>query len=264
MALNASGPIILGGSTVGQSINLELGLSATAQISLDDAVVRTLAGVPSGTIIMPTNFWGKSSGYSLVVGTRAPTLNASTGASPYPPTGWTSIQDGDVDDAAVSTTIPTFYFNGTAYTTAYIGSNTYITFGGGSSNYSGLSSVTPALDKIMMQAADNSYQRVAYKTSANYTQIRYEGNSTTSGTIGSPGVVYEATFFNSAYTNGVPWVEILIGIFNRTGGISGIYTSGGTNLGTFNPIANQSYVLVGNNATGTSFTVYTGSYVNYS
>ena len=61
MALNASGPIILGGSTVGQSINLELGLGATVQISLDDAAVRTLAGKPSGTIIMPTDFWGKSS-----------------------------------------------------------------------------------------------------------------------------------------------------------------------------------------------------------
>ena len=200
--------------------------------------------------------------YSLVATGRTP-FYGSAGATTWPPTGWTSIQDGSVDDGSVSTTIPTFYFNGTAYTVAYIGSNTYITFGGGSSNYSGLSSTNPALDKIMMQATDNSYQRVAYKTSANYTQIRYEGAASTSGTPGSPGIVYEATFFNSAYTNGVPWVEILIGIFNRTGGISGIYTSGGTNLGTFNPAANQSYVLVGNNATGTSFTVNTGYCVNY-
>jgi hypothetical protein len=60
MTLNASGPISLGGSTTGESINLELGLSATAQISLNDTAVRTLAGVASGAITVPTDFYGKS------------------------------------------------------------------------------------------------------------------------------------------------------------------------------------------------------------
>ena len=61
MALNPSGAISLAGPVAGQSIALELGLSPTAVISLNDTAVRTLAGVPSGAIIMPTNFWGKSS-----------------------------------------------------------------------------------------------------------------------------------------------------------------------------------------------------------
>jgi hypothetical protein len=200
--------------------------------------------------------------YSLVAATRAPFLG-NFGAVTWPPTGWTILQNSSIDDSWVQVTIPTFYFNSTAYTDAYIGSNTYITFGGGSGNFSGLSAVDPPYNKIMMQASDNSYQRVAYKTSANYTQIRYEGAAATSGTPGSPGIVYEATFFNSASTGGVPWVEILIGSFSRTGGVSGIYTSSGTTLGTFNPAANQSYVLRGNNAAGTSFTVYTGYCVNY-
>lgn len=61
MALNGSGPISLGGSTSGQSVNLELGNSATAQISFNDADVRTLTGTSAGTaLIMPTNFYGKS------------------------------------------------------------------------------------------------------------------------------------------------------------------------------------------------------------
>lgn len=60
MTLNASGPISLGGSTTGQSIALEIGQSATGQISLNDANVRTLAGVSSGAITIPTNFYGKS------------------------------------------------------------------------------------------------------------------------------------------------------------------------------------------------------------
>ena len=60
MALNGSGPISLAGSTAGQSIAVELGLSPTGTIGLNTASVRTLAGVPSGAIVMPTNFYGKS------------------------------------------------------------------------------------------------------------------------------------------------------------------------------------------------------------
>jgi hypothetical protein len=60
MTLNSSGPISLGGSTAGQSINLELSKSATATVSLNDTDVRTLAGVASGAIVMPTDFYGKS------------------------------------------------------------------------------------------------------------------------------------------------------------------------------------------------------------
>jgi len=59
MALNSSGPISLGGSTVGQSINLELGQSATAQASMNATNFRTLAGVASGQISI-SNFYGKS------------------------------------------------------------------------------------------------------------------------------------------------------------------------------------------------------------
>ena len=65
MALNGSGPISLAGSTAGQSIALELGRSATTLTSLNEAAVRTLAGVPSGAIIMPTNFYGKANTISV-------------------------------------------------------------------------------------------------------------------------------------------------------------------------------------------------------
>lgn len=61
MALNGSGPISLIGATAGQSIQQELGLSG--QISLLDSAVRTLAGVPTGSVTMPTNFYGKSSAF---------------------------------------------------------------------------------------------------------------------------------------------------------------------------------------------------------
>lgn len=61
MALNTSGAISLAGATTGESIAVELGQSASGVISLNDTNVRSLAQVPSGAIIMPTNFYGKSS-----------------------------------------------------------------------------------------------------------------------------------------------------------------------------------------------------------
>jgi hypothetical protein len=47
MALNNSGPLSFGGATAGQSINLELGVSATAEASINSSAFRTLAGVSS-------------------------------------------------------------------------------------------------------------------------------------------------------------------------------------------------------------------------
>lgn len=59
MPLNSSGAISIGGSTTGQSINLELGRSATATSSLGETALRNLAGVASGAISL-SSFYGKS------------------------------------------------------------------------------------------------------------------------------------------------------------------------------------------------------------
>ena len=69
MALNSSGPISLAGTTAGVSIEIENGGNGTTQISLNDTAVRTLAGVttPGSTIIMPTNFYGKSNQFTYTV-----------------------------------------------------------------------------------------------------------------------------------------------------------------------------------------------------
>jgi hypothetical protein len=65
MPLNLSGPISLGGSTLGESIALQLSLAPTGTISLNDVAVRTLAEVPTGAITMPDNFYGKPAGFSF-------------------------------------------------------------------------------------------------------------------------------------------------------------------------------------------------------
>jgi len=59
MALNPSGVMSIGGTTVGASINLELNLSATANSSIGQANFRSLANKPSGQISL-SDFYGKS------------------------------------------------------------------------------------------------------------------------------------------------------------------------------------------------------------
>lgn len=61
MALNTSGVLSIGGTTVGQSINLELGKAQNATSGLADTDLRNLAGVTSGTISM-NDFYGASAG----------------------------------------------------------------------------------------------------------------------------------------------------------------------------------------------------------
>ena len=100
---------------------------------------------------------------AVYLGNYAPSLGNAT-ALVWTPGGWQSLQNGNVDDNFVNVPIISTTFFGTARNTAYVGSNAYITFGGGSSSYSGLTTTNPPYDKFMFNAADRSYQRVAYTT----------------------------------------------------------------------------------------------------
>ena len=72
-------------------VNVELGLSGTATISLNDAAVRTLFGVPSGQISMSqgygkANFWKNSLTKGFFAGGQspaAPTLSATADRTTY-------------------------------------------------------------------------------------------------------------------------------------------------------------------------------------
>lgn len=97
-------------------------------------------------------------------GSLAPSLGAGAYASTWPPVGWTSLQNANVDDNFVTVPISSTIIMGTSRTNAYVGSNAYITFGSGSTSFSSLSTTNPALDKFMFNAGDRSYQRVAYIT----------------------------------------------------------------------------------------------------
>lgn len=262
----ATGSFNISGST--GTITLNIAADATTEGTESFQVqVRTIStsgtviGTSSTVTINDTSLAPVQPGY-VTLGSKAPTFNAGA-SSVHPPAGWTSLQNSSVDDNFVSFTSPfSITINGTAYTTHFMGSNTYITWGTGRTEYNGLSASNPPQNKLMMGASDNSYQRVSTFTSGtSYTRVRYEGNGSASGTVGSPGIVLEITFFNPANYGGVPVIEVLGGLHNRLGGISGIATTSAFML-SWTTAANSAYVLVGN-ATGTAWTRYLG-FVNNS
>ena len=137
----------------------------------------------------------------------------------------TTVSSGGNDDGFFEVDIPfNINYHGQTYTKVYVGTNNYLTFGSGSASLNNFSKTSPTLHKIMMQAGDNSVQRIfhgAVGTSPNRTFIvRSEGTNATSGTVGSPNMVYEATFYEA-----IPGqIDIQIGTMARTDGFSGAYS----------------------------------------
>jgi hypothetical protein len=99
MALNSSGVISIGGSTVGQSINLELIRSATTQSNLNESALRTLAGKASGAIAL-SDFYGKGITLNNQTVVRSTNFGTTAVASITYTTGGdvNSSVSGDVDD----------------------------------------------------------------------------------------------------------------------------------------------------------------------
>ena len=81
MTMVSSGPISIGGNAttggLNQSINIELGRSATATSSLNESALRTLAGVPSGAISL-SNFYGKANQFAFTISSNQTNANLRT------------------------------------------------------------------------------------------------------------------------------------------------------------------------------------------
>lgn len=159
-----------------------------------------------------------SSGVGTVTSISSSLLGAASLTSSTLPTVGTN------DDGYWALTLPfNIQFIGITTNIIYPGTNSYITFGGGSSAYSSLGFANPNLSKIMISSADNSCQRIYYGTEGvapNRTyRIRYEGTNNFLGSLGSPNMVYEATF----YENSPSQIDIQIGSNARV--ISSQFTS---------------------------------------
>ena len=120
---------------------------------------------------------------------------------------------GSNDDGYWTLSLPfNISYLGTTYSTIYPSTNFYLTFGGGSTVWSGVSITNPALPKIMWCAKDNSVQRIYYGTEGvapnRRFRIRQEGTSSTGGTVGSPSMVCEWTFYENAPSQ----IDLQVGI----------------------------------------------------
>lgn len=184
MALNSSGAISLGGSTIGQSVQLETHAygvtNGTATISLNDSYVRTLAGVSNGTISL-NNLYGKTMPTTTVV------LRTPGSSSWTVPPGVTSI--------TISYPTPHIltYDNGTASYDAY-------------NNYQG--QVAPYYDVVTLATMTTVTKSVTPGTSIPYTIGAFTPSNVTTDVTGTTGYTYSssaasASSIGSAGTIGV-------------------------------------------------------------
>jgi len=157
------------------------------------------------------------------IGTRTSITNSLLGAASL--TASTTPSSGSVDDGYWTLSLPfSITFDGTSYSSVYVGTNGYITFGSGSTAFQSISSSNPIYPKILISAADHSTQRIYYGiegSSPNRTyRVRVEGSTGYSGTIGSPTKLYEAIF----YENTPNQIDIQMGVNNAWGIQGAAYT----------------------------------------
>jgi hypothetical protein len=225
----------------------------TLQLRLTYGAAGTVSTANLSISVQGSQYWSVSSSatYNPVLISGSSVLRGST--------GMTQNISSSVDDGSFGITLPFgFFIDGTSYTSWFVGSNTYITAGAGSSVYSSLGPGTPALPKFMLGAADNSYQRVFTTSGTNFHRIRYEGTASTSGTVGSPTIVYETTFYRPA--NGVQYVQVVFGVHGRTSGQFGVANSSAWFANTTPITANSSYVFA-SNSSGLTWTIHPNSSV---
>lgn len=236
----------------------EISLGSSVQIQVDDPL-------DFGTYLFSanaTNTLGHSSDCSGAVEfirelpAYYPMIEASS-AILAGSAGMTEIYSVSTDDGSVQITMPfDFYIAGTTFGNWFVGSNTYLTAGMGSSVYHSFAGNHPAMPRIMLGAADNSFQRVYTLTGANYFRVRYEGTAATSGTIGNPNIVFEVTFFKPV--NNEQYIQVTFGTHARNTGVFGIASASSYYLTQPSITANSSYVFVGN-ADGTSWVLHANS-----
>jgi hypothetical protein len=219
MSINGSVTVLQGGSTVntytdgpysvtqGGSIGVSIvrssvNLPATAVYTLQfDTTIDTTnaTSVSYATDLKATVITTSTTAGATVASITNALLGAASLASSTTPTS------GNNDDGYWTLTLPfNITYLGTSYSTIYVGTNHYITFTAGSTQYNGLGPSTPNLPKIMWCSSDNSVQRIYYGvegTSPNRTyRVRVEGATGVSGTLGSPTMINEWVFYEATPT----------------------------------------------------------------
>jgi hypothetical protein len=102
-------------------------------------------------------------------------------------------------------------FMGVSYSTIYVGSNSFITFGSGYSNSGGYTKNNPSLPGIFLGAFDRSCQALYTKETADQFVIRYEGSVSPNGpqTQDFVEIEWEITFNKNSSI-----IDVIIGNFD--------------------------------------------------
>jgi hypothetical protein len=191
--------------SVTYSTSVTLGTDPTTAALMSCTIVGYSAANPQATIT------------SLGTQTIGDTTNMTASVTPT---------TGNNDDGYWQISLPfSITYLSESHNTIFMGTNSYLTFGGGSSSYSGIDINTPAFPKIMVGGGDRSCQRIFYGTtgvSGNriFTLI-YEGHTTyQGGVLGSPTIRYEYKFYEATPTQ----IDLVIEL-NNAKSSSGSFTN---------------------------------------
>ena len=194
----------------GPLANVEVDIRETVTLPASDVyTIRMTLFVDISQGAAEDFLWATSQSVALgttISGSPEATITAGTSATINESglTSSTSPDTGNNDDGYWEIGCPwDIEYLGTNYSNVYIGTNMYITFGAGSTTYSGISASNPALPKIMVGGADNSIQRI------------YTGTENT--TVPKVGNTYAIAVTNDAADN---W-NIISGT-DRNGSVSGL------------------------------------------
>lgn len=235
------------------------GIEALAPLVLSDVSLDVPVANVSLAALAP-----RFPGLSVLTGTAAPMLG-SGGAVAYD--GWTLILDNNITASFLESGSFGFNFKlgGLAFNSCFIGTNGYLTFGQGFTQYSGFSATSPYVPKLLFAVGRNSIQRIYTKSGTaagvSYFKIRYEATAGLTGIPGSPDLVYEFSFYglNSANSQ---LVEVRIGNDARLS--SNYYIASASVIYAKSRSApNTSWVFEGN-STGTSWTLTSNRFVEAS
>ena len=215
MALKSSGKLTLGGAVATEAVAAELNKNPTALITLNDADVRTLAGIPSGRIRFPLDFYGKSASanFTQQVGIFGNTqsskaftfqdahvsnLGIYTILSYYGPS---VSQEGDGYDIGTASSsnvlqVLTYAYNGTLLASSSYGISSF------SSQFSFDVNGTGAQPKRKVDSLGNNYLKFCYLTTGNNIDIgimKFDPNGTLLSTFGfrSPASTSTGVFANN-------------------------------------------------------------------
>ena len=221
--------------------NVELGRSPTAELSSTDTALLTLAGIslPVAEVIITTS-------------TFTPVTLSTTGLTQVTTAGLT----GSADDGYWTVALPfNITYQGTSYSSVYIGTNSYITFGSGANNYSGLGPAVPSYPKIMIGSADNSGTSIWKGQSGStpnrtYT-VQFYGYPAASA--GGSIISWQVVF--SEANPGQFTLSVTPANLFRAGAISGFYTSN-TLVRSWNPSINTGLIYTQGTVGSTTFSSF--------